>query len=335
MFRWLLLIMVVAAFGLLMAEENAKNSAEKVMEALKKIQKLKKMTSFLNLLNGLYLSEEQMKKIVEVNREYQKEMEEWAEKYAERVEKWLKVMEEWVAVLKEGKLPKDLMRRAGHVDHMLVVVKRNMLNRLKTKYKERLEGIFTDAQKEVIRTFEPCVVPPRDLRDPIRAGQAKAGGRFVGLLQRLRRFPPRLFWRELDKIVDRHVEGYAKAHPMTEEEKNAERKRLRELLIKIYRMDDVDFELQKNKLAEELKVRDKAHVIRDEIKRLNEELQQWQKKVMPGHFSPVVRWFLNPDTVIPVLESRLGKTEGKEKAAQPLPDKSRKTTQSHERGRIP
>lgn len=305
MLRWFVVLGMVFGFSIVSAEKDEKDEADKVMEAMKKIQKLKKMTSFLNLLNGLYLSEEQMRKILKVNMEYKEELEEWMLRNKERVEEGLRLMEEWVEALKEGKLPKDLMRRVGRVDHMFGVMKKRVLNRIRTRYKERLEEIFTEAQKEVIKGFKPCVVPPRDLRDPIRAGQAKTGGRYIRLLERLRRLPPNLFHRALDKIVDRHIQNYAKRHPMTDEEKAAERKRIRKILLKIYRMDDVEFEIQKGKLAEELKVRDKGHIIREEIKRLNQELNKWTQRVMPGYASPVARWFLNPDIVIPTLKARL------------------------------
>ncbi|RKY12979.1 MAG: hypothetical protein DRP82_06070 [Planctomycetota bacterium] len=318
MLRWLLVGAATLALGVCSSfaeekeSEEALTDGQKVAKAFARMQKLKKMTSFLNLLNGLYLSKEQMEKIVAINEEYKAKYEEWARKNLQRVEEWERTLEEWVEALKRGELPRDLMRKAGHVDHMLAVVKRNVLNRVRSNYKERLEAVFTDAQKEVIRTFKPCVTPPRDLRNPIRAGQANAGGHATRLLVRLRQLPPHVFWRQLDKIVERHITGYSKAHPMTEEEKAAERKRLRQTLIKIYRMDDVDFEMQKEKLAKELKVRDKAHIIRDEIKRLHQELQKWQKKVMPGNYSPVVRWFLNPEIVIPVLKERIARMEQEE-----------------------
>jgi len=319
MLRWVFVGVVMLALCVTFSfaeeegtEEKALTDGQKVAKAFARMQKLKKMTSFLNLLNGLYLSKEQMEKIVAINEEYKRKYEEWAKKNLQRIEEWERTLEEWVEALKRGELPRDLMRKAGHVDHMLMVVKRNILNRVRSNYKERLEAVFTDSQKEVIRTFKPCVTPPRDLRDPVRAGQANSNDFFVKQLERLRELPPRLFRKNLDRIVDRHIAGYSKAHPMTEEEKAAERKRLREMLVKIYRMDDVDFELQKKKLAEELKVRDKAHIIRDEIKRLNQELRKWQKKVMPGNYSPVVRWFLNPEIVIPVLKERIAKMEDKD-----------------------
>jgi len=338
--RWLFVSVVMLALGVSYSfadeegtEEKTLTDAQKVAKVFAKMKKLKKMTSFLNLLNGLYLSKEQMEKIVAINEEYKAKYEEWARKNLQKVEEWERTLEEWVEALRRGELPRNLMREAGRVDHMLVVVKRNVLNKVRSNYKERLEAVFTDAQKEVIKTFKPCVTPPRDLRDPIRAGQAKAGSHFVKLLVRLRRLPPHIFWRQLDKIVDRHITGYSKAHPMTEEEKAAERKRLREMLVKIYRMDDVDFEMQKNKLAEELKVRDKAHIIHDEIKRLHQELQKWQKKVMPGNYSPIVRWFLNPEIVLPVLKERIARMEDEEaqQTGKALEDEKRTTSSGGER----
>jgi len=315
MLRWLLVGVATLAFGVCSSfadeeeSEEALTDAQKVAKVFARMKKLKKMTSFLNLLNGLYLSKEQMEKIVAINEEYKAKYEEWAKKNLQRIKEWERTLKEWVEALKRGELPRDLMRKAGRVGHMWGVAKRNILNKVRSNYKERLEAVLTDAQKEVIRTFKPCVTPPRDLRDPIRAGQANAGGHSARLLVRLRRLPPHIFWHRLDKIVDHHITGYSKAHPMTEEEKAAERKRLREMLVKVYRMDDVDFEMQKNKLAKELKVRDKAHIIHDEIKRLHQELQKWQKKAMPGNHSSVVRWFLNPEIVIPVLRERIARME--------------------------
>jgi len=322
MLRKVVLLIAAAALPAALLAAGAEKDdpkAARFENAMRTIYQMKRKTSFLNLFNGLYLSADQLRKLIAVNEEYKKDREEHRKKVLEKAEECAEILQRWVEALEKGDLPKDLMRKAGHADHLVTVATRRM-DGLRAKYKDRVEAIFTDAQKEVIRTFKPCVVPPRNLKDPVRAGQADSGGYGTKTLERLRRMPPRRFWRELDRIVNNSIEGYARRHPMTEEDRAAEYKRLREFLIEVYEMKDVDFEMNKEKLAREAKVRDKGHTIREEIEKLQKELKGWGEKARPGS-SPVARWFLNP-AMLPVMKERLAALESGDATPSPESAKS-------------
>ena len=53
----------------------------------------------------------------------------------------------------------------------------------------RLNQVLTPEQVQVVKNFTPCLNPPKDLRDPVRAGQAAAHGGLEKRLRRLRTIP--------------------------------------------------------------------------------------------------------------------------------------------------
>ena len=74
-------------------------------------------------------------------------------------------------------------------------------------------------------------------------------------------------------------------------------------------MDDADFELNKNKLAEEL-IEDSAYEklkkLDKEKRKISEEMAKIGKKRRMAQFDRIVKYFLNPVVVIPIFKERLG-----------------------------
>ena len=325
-------VLVILFCALLFAQNEPKQDAdatsndERTLEKINsEIKKVKQLISFLNLFNGLHLSEEQLEELIKINEEYKADLEEYEKRAREKMEEWLDALNDWEKALENGELPKELMHRAGRADFGLTMGKKKMED-LKLKYKERLEAVFTDAQKEIIKDFAPCVIPPKNLKDPVRVGQASVNDRFIKELRRLRRVPRNRLYDVLDRVLERHPpEFIIKKHRMTEEEVRKERERVRKLLIKVYNMDDVEFELNKEKLAEELKFKDSVKQLREEIKKLNEEIAKHRRKENPASFG-VLRWFLKP-SIIPILKKRLAMLRGEE-----IPEKTEKAeTEKKER----
>ena len=310
-------VLVVLFCSLLFAQDKPKqdtdttNNDEPTLEEINlEIRKVKQLISFLNLFNGLHLSEEQLEELIKINEEYKADLEEYKERARERMKEWLNALNDWEKALENGELPKDLMHRAGRADFGLAMGKKKMED-LKLKYKGRLETVFTDAQKEIIKDFAPCVIPPKNLKDPVRVGQASVNDRFIKELRRLRRVPRSRFHNVLDKVLQRHPPKHIiKKHRMTEEEVRKERERVRKLLIKVYNMDDTEFELNKEKLAEELKFKSRVKELHEEIRKLNEEIRKQRRKENPGSYG-VLRWFLKP-SIIPILKKRLAMLRGEE-----------------------
>lgn len=290
-------------------QEPSAEPLEEVQNTISEVHRIKTFTSFLNLFNGLNLSAEQVEELIRINEEYKAELNRIAEENKERAKKSLEAIKNWESALERGEMPKDLMDEAVKADNLIKEAEEKQ-NQLKLKYKERLEKVFTEAQKEVIRTFKPCIIPPQDLRNPIRVGQASTNDAAIRDLRRIRSVPQAKFNEVLEKILDGYIDKISKKHTLDEQEANKERERMRALLIKVRNMSDVDFELNKEQLAEEAKYKNKADILREEIARLQKEISEYEKKEkeLSGDV-PVVRWFLKPN-MLPILKKRLAMLKG-------------------------
>jgi hypothetical protein len=120
---------------------------------------------------------------------------------------------------------------------------------------KKVAAILTDNQKEVVGKFSCCLVPPKSLSDPVRVGQADVAEWQVEMLEKARKCPDRLWPMARKRTLDELEKGAVIADPgMTEEKKKKERKRVGDLLDKARALSDVDFEMEKEELASQIKV---------------------------------------------------------------------------------
>jgi hypothetical protein len=162
------------------------------------------------------------------------------------------------------------------------------------RIEQRTAKILTAGQKQIIEDFKPCLIPPKNLRNPTRAGQANDSGRIVQLLSRSRTMPVRKFERRFDAYFDKHIYRLEDYHgPMSDEEIAAEEKRIIGIIRNAHAMSDVDFEINKEEIARRIDPRNK-------IKKLKANGRS-EKPNRPGK----VARFLLSDRVVPILEARV------------------------------
>jgi hypothetical protein len=208
----------------------------------------------LNLVNGLNLSREQMQLILKCLR---KKME-------------LSRDREWREVLKGYLLVKDGLEKDGRLSqqsrdlffyteprHMKLMETEGISQKELDKLTATVEAALTDAQKEVMRTFVPCHIPPDEQNDPVRVGQAKTSSHQVRMLTNAREIPAGEFDGWFRNAIAPHVKSKVKNWNKCPEcdkklDEKDEIKRIRGIFEKVRRMKDVDFELEKEKLAKEL-----------------------------------------------------------------------------------
>jgi hypothetical protein len=119
---------------------------------------------------------------------------------------------------------------------------------------KRVAAVLTDNQKEVVGSFSCCLVPPKSLSDPVRVGQADVAEWQVEMLEKARKCPDRLWSVAKKRTLNELEKGAVIADPgMTEEKKRKERKRIGDLLDKARALSDVDFEMEKEELASQIK----------------------------------------------------------------------------------
>ncbi len=306
-----LCVMLFVVSGLLLFGQDS--VSERLETKNSQQLRLFKKVSLLNLINGLHMSKEQMKKVYDLNLQLE----------AERVEHYfadLKVLSYVESVRRKlykelvaGKQSDDWVKEAGRTDKMLRKCRNEGYERLE-KLAPKVEKVFTDAQKEIINTFDPCTVPPNDLRKPVRAGQAPNQEKIFRALKRLRNLPQ---WRQrqvIEQATNRHIRAVKEHTNLTPEEERQERERFQKLLHKIVSMDNVDFELKKQELVNELMYGSPHKAVKEkkkQLERLGREIDGTLEKRY--RYSPkynrVVRFFLDPPVVIPVLRDKMGITE--------------------------
>jgi hypothetical protein len=160
---------------------------------------------------------------------------------------------------KQGRGKRDVMtttpriRKLMNFSHAEAVYGIGGLFKLK-KLSPRVEELLTNSQKAILGDFSCCLVPPQDLRDPVRVGQAEVSEKALELLGKVRSCPERYWPLMRSGILQRTAEMAAAVKPGVTAGKIAEaKKRMTDTLERARTLKDVDFELEKEKLAKDLR----------------------------------------------------------------------------------
>lgn len=308
--RWaksliLAFFLVLMAVGGSMAVARRNLPATELTSAWDRVAVLRQDISLINLLNGLHLSREQMTQILHLARE-RRSLWEGAAPGSVELMAALRQAEEAFAVLKKeiqqgnparGEVP----ARAASINQRLKELaqqNQKLVNQKQKALEGRLRRVLSPEQLKVVENFKPCLIPPLDLRNPVRAGQASAAAGVFKRLQRLRQIPEKHWRARRQQIAQRVVDRYSRHHyRMTEAEKQAEAARILRVMDRARQLSNIDFEMEKEKLAQELKPKDKMRELRDQL----EARAPHGKK---PRLSKVGRFLLN-ERIIPILKERL------------------------------
>ncbi|MFA5794474.1 MAG: hypothetical protein WC980_05335 [Candidatus Brocadiia bacterium] len=309
MYRAIILLALAGLASTVLWQSPAINAADKADEAAvcpmpqapkpeEQMRMLFEDISFLNLLNALNLNEKQITDIIACNKDAQAIREE----AGARNEKLLKECVAAYQTLKDTleknqQVPQETEQRAFRIEQAVKKELQTENNRRLKEVESKLDGVFSDAQKEVINTFNPCLIPPKNLKDPVRAGQASDNTMFSNMLKRLRGIPDKEWQTRQDDFVQRFM-GDAQQHigKLTEDEYAKEKERIIGLVDKARAMNDAEFELNLPQLSESLKPTHKVKELRQELSSMEE--QRFNMLGRTGHF------FLKPN-ITPILTKRL------------------------------
>ncbi|MDP8248475.1 MAG: hypothetical protein P9M00_10090 [Candidatus Tritonobacter lacicola] len=215
---------------------------------------IRREISLLNLVNGLYLTEGQIKKLADLSRRADslrdKLRQASADGEGERIEAFRKLREELVY---GADVPDDIRHDAVFRNHPPLEHMRSFKFSM-AGLAEEVGGVLTEGQKQVIADFKPCLTPPRDLKNPERAGQADNSSGIERVMARLRNAPPRRYERIKEKVIDRHIARLSQHEgPLSGEQIDEERRRIYGIIDRAMHSSDADFEIDKKSLAEEFK----------------------------------------------------------------------------------
>lgn len=266
--------------------------------------------SLLNLLNGLNLSTEQLQRTLELNKELKALRDgalETPEAQALEAEKE-KALGALYAYLLDNpeKEDKEIQARAAKAEHAVKAFRDEAFKKLGPEFDriaKEVEALLSSQQLAVVEDFAPCVVPPKDMRDPVRAGQAKSSDAGVKALEQARQLAAAK--KDVDefakKAADRVVEASERKAKLEDAERQELRSRVVDAIKQAVKLSPTDFEIQKPLLAQKLEPVNRIDELRGEIKQRDPHANPMLNAKNPK----VVQFLVNPDVVVPVLEKRL------------------------------
>jgi len=279
--------------------------AEESHERIGQVRALKQEISLLNLLNGLYLSQDQVDRLVSLARRavetretFLQEMNAAAEAYVESLRTFREALYSPYGAGDEAQ--RTVLASEVQTEKTPIAGLMEQLGQIED---EARTG-FSDGQLAIIADFKPCLIPPKNLADPVAVGQASTTEREEAVLDIIRRMPEDLYRDRADVLADRIV-------ALGEIEKGKLPADVRANTVATYlaKMNEVrqmpkeDFELTRHEVAESFRFFD------DDV------------TYHRGHtrdLGPVSRHFLNP-TALEVLEKwRIARLQDSPDASKPL-----------------
>ena len=153
------------------------------------------------------------------------------------------------------------------------------------------EAVLRPGQLEVLNTYQPCLLPPKNLKDPVRVGQATDSTRMSQWLSRAR---GKHEW-QVERMIDRLLEvETAHLNPLDEKALAERRDLLGETVSQATAMDDVEFAVNKDDLAEAIQPRDRKGELNTEIDTMR------RHRHLPGRTSQ----FLLNGNIVAVYKTR-------------------------------
>jgi len=249
--------------------------------------------SLLNLINGLYLSPDQISQMLEILREVEGIREKYRSKAVSQAHQMEEILNEFREILgRNEEIDQEFIRKFHQAKKTGEDFKEEHHSAL-MPYQDQMQGVLNENQLALIEEFKPCIVPPQDTRNPVRVGQA-AGDTRKGekLLTRIRQMDENVYRRRKPVLIDRHIErAERRVGLFSDEERVEEERRVADILKRARELSDLDFEARKGDLAREL------------IEPYEKALQSRHRK-RRGDLDKLAKFLLDPK-LIPILEKRL------------------------------
>jgi hypothetical protein len=298
----------LAASSAWAGEEEA--TCQDLDACLAEIHELEADINLLNLVNGLHLTKEQIQVILKGAKGLEKELKGWEgakEENSRLMEEEIKMLQSLLDHLRKGRTVPNAMRtryeefkKRQHSGKHAWKLKPKVLERVQ-EAAGRVQACLTSAQQEILSTYKPCLIPPKDLKDPVRVGQAAESAHMEGFLEKVRRLPDFLYVNRLDDIlayvvnrIERHGGG------MDAKERDRYIQKLKKVCHRVRDMSETAFQLEKPDLAAQLEMKDKAWALVEQLADMGVAKYQLEGRIIQ---------FLLVPRIIPILENRLDRME--------------------------
>jgi len=303
--KWLCVALALAWLSIGLASAESVTTADPGTDTAKedlqtkaaKVEDLRGEISLTNLANGLNLTEEQLNQLISISKEVQA----LRESYKGLADECMKAFADLKSALIEygPNIPPKVGQKAGELNDRAKELQEKFQAEL-PPFQDKVEKILTEAQKEVINTFKPCLLPPKNQKDPVRAGQASSHEVAINILRRVRGIPNSVYEEKRVQIMEKWFKKFEEKHgSLTDEEKAKEQARLFGLVDEARAMSDEEFELNKEELAQDFEIKD----LRDQLSEQLKTLTEYREKDKP-RMNKIGKFFLNPK-MGGVLEAKL------------------------------
>lgn len=245
------IVFVFALFQMLFASVTLAAPRVQGMEELKSLQD---EISLLNLLRGLYLSESQIAQLCEIADEADKAVKAVTKPILQDKKVILATFSDLRNKLFEASGKEVPLQQQAHlISDRLKDAQDKVVEHL-GMLEARASRVMTSAQLEIVEGFVPCLIPPKDLKNPVRVGQAGAAEGPLARITELIYATPEDVWSErkmilLGKVAKKMEEESGK---LSDSMRNDLLNRLAVTAQQIRATSPVDFSLKKGELADEL-----------------------------------------------------------------------------------
>ncbi len=265
-------------------------------------------------MNGLNISSHQARHVIAAAREADEAKGAPRERTVEELRAEVAALRDVLAALRSGQEPDGAAkRRLAEIEARGREGPGGRKSPRKVRGREELAGevlgVLSPAQVKVLEDYDACLIPPKNLKDPVRVGQASDTSHGEKILEKMRKIPADRYEKLREAIAENHLRAIQERQgTFNATEEPAMRALWHRVVDKARGLDEVAFELEKSALARELEPLAREKVLKDRI----EELAGGPAVKARRN----VATFLCDPRIAPLLEERLARLEKEEREGQ-------------------
>lgn len=255
-------------------------------DELERTDELRREIRLLNLINGLDLTPKQMELVLENAKENKMLRDQFEKVLRRRQEEIEAALEEIRVYLKENEeIPVLTVQKYHRLDREIREARLRYQEEMKGLAKE-IEDCLEPHQIYQLQEFVPCIIPPKGEK---RIGQAQDYKGLTKSLERIRRIPSRIYQQRRDEVVRRTLEGLKlHAAPFSDLDDKEMTRHIESIYDDVRNLEDAEFEIQKERLAEDL-------------------ISPFKPETSSGNLVRKISGFLLSEEAITVLEARINR----------------------------
>lgn len=237
-------IMCLILFTTASSDSKPNYSEKEIMEMVRDIQSL-------NLLNSLHLSREQSLELLKVTEEVKKMDDDMQALNDRKYNEMHKILSDMRSQLMTSNDLSENLKRDFHKADKEIKEKRVAYEDRMKELNKKVKGILNANQLVMLKEYQPCLVPVKNISNPERIGQASGGERFIKLLDRARKVPDDRY-AEFKQTVTEKTKETIKLHIRDEKDRDQAIKNMITAMDKARKMNDTEFEINKQQLADSM-----------------------------------------------------------------------------------